>query len=95
MQREPEPVHHQPDPPERFPGRRFRATHGYEIIGIPDQLSQVATPRHPDPIQFIQVDVSQQRRDHAYYTKGNFDRLRLRSPHSAAELTEPECCDEW
>jgi len=60
MQREPEPVHHQPDPPERFPGRRFRAAHGHEIIGVPDQFSQLATPRRPDPIQFIQVDIGQQ-----------------------------------
>jgi len=72
MQREPEPVHHQPDPPERFPGRRFRAAHGHEIIGVPDQFSQLATPRRPDPIQFIQVDIGQQWRGHAPYTKGNF-----------------------
>jgi len=72
MQREPEPVHHQPDPPERFPGRRFRAAHGHKIIGVPDQFSQLATPRRPDPIQFIQVDIGQQWRDHAPYTKGNF-----------------------
>ena len=95
MQREPEPVHHQPDPPERFPGRRFRAAHGHEIIGVPDQFSQLATPRRPDPIQFIQVDIGQQRRDHAAYTKGNFDRLGLRILRFGANLKGSECCDEW
>jgi hypothetical protein len=29
-----EVVHHQPDPPQRFPGPRLRAAHRHEIIGI-------------------------------------------------------------
>ena len=31
MQRQPEPVHHQSDPPEPFPCLRLRSAHGYEI----------------------------------------------------------------
>jgi hypothetical protein len=37
MQPPSQPVHHQPDPPERFPGLRSRSAHHHEIIGIPDQ----------------------------------------------------------
>ena len=32
---------------------------------------------------------------HAPYTKGNFARFGLRSPHFAVELKESEYCDEW
>jgi hypothetical protein len=43
----------------------------------------------------VKVYVRQQRRCHAPYTKGNFDRLRLRSRRFVVELKESECCDEW
>jgi hypothetical protein len=61
MQFQTEPVHHQPDPPKRFLRLRFRPTHGHEIIGVPDQYPERHTSYRPDPIQFIQVDVRQQR----------------------------------
>jgi hypothetical protein len=73
MQCQTEPVHHQPDPPERFPGLRLRAAHRHEIIGVSNQNSQLATPRHPDPVQLVQVDVGQQRRDYGLNGKGNFE----------------------
>jgi len=37
MQRQTQPVHHQPDPPKRFPRCRCRATHRHQIIGVSDQ----------------------------------------------------------
>src|SRR5665213_3455904 len=61
MQRQSRPAHHQPDPPERFLGLRFRSAHRHEIIGIPDQYAKLLTPSRPDPIQLVQVDVGHQR----------------------------------
>jgi len=42
MQSQSEPFHHQPDPPERFPGRRFRPAQSHEILAISDQDSKLA-----------------------------------------------------
>jgi hypothetical protein len=77
MQSQSEPFHYQPDPPERFPGRRFRPAQSHEIVAISDQDSKLATACRPDPIQLVQVDVGQQRRDHSPYTKGNFEFERV------------------
>jgi len=63
MQRQAKPVHHRPDPPKRFPGPRLRGARRYEIIGISDQHTELATPRRPNPIQLVRVDVGQQLRD--------------------------------
>jgi hypothetical protein len=49
----------------------------------------------PYLIQQIEVDIAVERRDHAPYTKGNVDRLMLRSRRFVAEPKESECCDEW
>lgn len=49
---------YQPDPPERFLGPRFRATHDHKSIGAPDRHYQLATSRRPNTIEFLQVDVN-------------------------------------
>src|SRR5450432_4880981 len=59
MQRQPEPIHHQPQPPKRFLRCRFRAAHRHQIIGVSDQNPKLATPPRPDSIQLVQVDVGQ------------------------------------
>jgi hypothetical protein len=87
MQRQSEPVHYQPDPPERFPGLGLRAAHGHEVIGISDQYSKLATPRRPDPIQLVQVDVSEQRRDYGLNAKDNFQFDRAVSYRQEGQAT--------
>jgi len=47
------------------------------------------------PIEFIEYEVTQQRRTHAPYTKGNFDRLGPLILGFGADRKESECCDEW
>jgi len=56
MQRQSEPTHYQPDPPEGFPGLRLCLAHRHKVIAVSDQNSKLATPRRPDPIQLVQVD---------------------------------------
>ncbi len=82
MQCQTEPLHHQPDPPQCFPGPRLRATHRRQVVGIPDQNPKLATPRRPDPIQFVRVDIGQHRRDHSAL-RGPRQRL----PHRAVSIT--------
>jgi hypothetical protein len=65
MQWQTQPVHHQLDPPKRFPGRRLRPAHRNEIVGIVNQFAELATARRPAPVQLVQVNVGQQRRDHS------------------------------
>ena len=47
MQRQTEPIHDQPDPPEPFPGLRFRFAHHHEIVGISNQNPERATSPRP------------------------------------------------
>ena len=42
-----------------------RATHHDEVVGIPHQFAQMRTLPHPDPVEKAQIDVREQRRDHA------------------------------
>jgi hypothetical protein len=49
----------------------------------------------PQIEHIVEIYITQQYADHAPYTKGNFDRLRLRSRRFVVELKESECCDEW
>ena len=94
MQCQTQPIHHQPDPSKRFPGPRFRAAHRHVIVGVPDQDPKLATSRRPDPIQFVQVDVGQQRRDHSPYTKGNLGRRPEANHRLAVNLKEWGYCGE-
>jgi len=78
--------------------RCILATNQNSIIRIAmergPQFLRVASPM-PYLIQQIEVDIAVERRDHAPYTKGNVDRLMLRSRRFVAEPKESECCDEW
>src|ERR1017187_8896376 len=65
MQFESQPLHYQPYSPQRFPGLRFPLAHHHEVIAVPHQHPDLTTPRLPDPIQVVQIDVRQQRRDHS------------------------------
>src|SRR6516165_8942811 len=46
-------------------------------------------------IEFIEHEVTQQRRKHSAYTKGNLDRLGRRIFRFGANSKESECCGEW
>src|SRR5688572_16583585 len=64
MQLEPETREHGAHPLPGFLDRRVRVTHHHEIVGVADQRAQVCTPALPYPVEDMQVDVGQQRRDH-------------------------------
>ena len=69
-----------------------RFTGDHPIIGKPRQL--ISSQPHL-PIKRRQKYVTEKGRNHAPYTKGNFDRLGLRNPRFAVQLKQSECCDEW
>ena len=46
-------------------------------------------------IYLREIDVTEQRRNHAPYTKGNFDRLGFLILRFGADPKESECCGEW
>src|SRR5215472_16238501 len=71
----------------------------HQIVGVADDnyfahRHFLAPGFYPQVENVMQVDVGEQRRSHAPYTKGNFRRLKspiLRFGMSSREL---ECCDE-
>ncbi len=64
LQLEPETREHGAHPLPGFLDRRFRGTHHHKIVSVADQRAQVRTPVLPQPVEDMQVDVGQQRRDH-------------------------------
>ncbi len=85
--------------PEPY-GIRFRLETHHDVVGKPhdDQVTAgvLPTPRlGPQVEHIVEIDVSQQRRGHAPYTKGNFDRLMAPILRFGAGPKESECCDEW
>ena len=73
------------------PGVEVTAWPGREIH---QQLHEVEMRVHVMPAAAA-GQVGQDRRSHAAYTKGNFDRLGRRILCFGANLKESECCDEW
>ena len=65
MQLQPEPGQHQAHPLSRRLDRRLRVAHDHEVVGVTHQRPQVRPPVLPDPVEDMQVDVRQQRRDDA------------------------------
>jgi hypothetical protein len=72
MQLEPQTRKDHPHAPMGFLDRCLRVAHHHEIIGVADQCAKVRTPLLPHPVEDMQVDVGEQRRDHAPYAKDNF-----------------------
>src|SRR5437588_7732836 len=54
-----------PDPPQRLARLRLRPAQHDGIIGIPDQLAQLATAVFPDSIEFVEHHIRQHARDYA------------------------------
>ena len=77
MQLKPEPREHVVHATPRFLDLRLRIAHHHEVIGIADQRAQSCALGLPYPVEDVQVDVGQQRRDHAPYAKGNFQFERV------------------
>ena len=65
------------------------------VVSIPTPREVRVCPHHPEIERIVEKNVRQNWADHAPYTKGNFDRLGVRSPRFVVDLKESECCDEW
>src|SRR6266851_2082313 len=65
MERQLQAVEDDPNPPERLVCLCFRPAQQYGIVGIPYQLTQLATAVLPEPIQLVKHHVRQHARNHS------------------------------
>ena len=90
MQLQTETGQHQAHPNSGRLDRRLRVAHDHEVVGVAHQRTQVRTPVLPDPVEHVQEDVRQQRRDDAPLRSPRQGPLHLPRLHHSCREPQPQ-----